>query len=296
MKNIPFLLLALHAPAWGFNQPPANLSATTFMDGGAPSGFYYINYSILTNGRRAVNKDGSTIDGGARVQAFVQVHQFYWLTEKRFLGGKLALDVAAPVVALTASGTLFNVVPVTANGAGMGDMLVGPALHWDGGTLLGRPFFQRVESDLILPTGKYNKNKTANPGSNHWSVDSFYSFFWLFADKWETSWRFWYAYHGKNPDTAVQPGQRVHVNYAVSRELFIPRLRVGAAGYALRQINDDKIAGIRQADSRERVVAIGPGLVYGGQGLTAMLSHPIEFWGQNRFVGARTTLQLIHKF
>jgi len=37
-------------------------------------------------------------------------------------------------------------------------------------------------------------------------------------------------------------------------------------------------------------------LAYQGPGLTAMLSHPIEFWGQNRFVGSRTTLQLIHRF
>ncbi len=70
----------------------------------------------------------------------------------------------------------------------------------------------------------------------------------------------------------------------------------GAAGYIFRQVTDDKLAGARQPDSRERVFALGPGIVYQGQGLTVMLSHPVEFWAQNRFVGARTTLELIYKF
>ncbi|MEK7384724.1 MAG: transporter, partial [Elusimicrobiota bacterium] len=177
----------------------------------------------------------------------------------------------------------------------LGDLLAGAALQWDKAVLLGRPVFQRFESDVNMPTGKYDKTKSANPGMNLWTVDSYYSFVWLFADQWETSLRAWDAFHGENPDTKVMPGQRFHVNYAVSRAV-LPKLRLGATGYVYRQTTDDKIAGVRQADSRERVLAVGPGLVYQGQGLTLMLSHPIEFGGQNRFVGSRTTLQAIHRF
>jgi len=292
---LPLLALTLCSPAWAFNQPPANLSATTFMDGGAPPGLHYVNYSIFTDGRHAVDKDGKVISGGAKVDALSQLHQFYYLTNVSVLGGKLGFDVLMPLVSVTTQGNLYDTIPVTANTAGMGDLMTGLALQWDKGLLLGRPVFQRFESDLTLPTGKYDKTKSANPGENHWTVDSYYSFVWLFADGWETSLRLWYAFHGENPDTRVQPGQRAHLNYAVSREI-LPKLRLGVAGYVFRQTTDDKTAGVRQPDSRERVLAVGPGLVYQGQGLTIMLSHPIEFGGQNRFVGSRTTLQLIHKF
>ncbi|MEK7787592.1 MAG: hypothetical protein AAB658_19480, partial [Chloroflexota bacterium] len=66
------------APARAFNQPPANLSATTFMDGVAPSGLYYVNYTLFTDGRRAVDKNGNTISGGAKVDALTQLHQLYY--------------------------------------------------------------------------------------------------------------------------------------------------------------------------------------------------------------------------
>jgi len=285
----------LRTTAAAFNEPPANLSATTFMDGGAPPGLYYINYEIFADGAKAVDKDGNTITGGARVNALSQLHQFYCLTNWTVLGGTLGFDVLLPIVAVTAQGSLFGVVPVTANTAGFGDLLVGPALQWDKETLLGRPVFQRVESDVTMPTGKYDSTKLANPGSNLWNVDTYYSFVWLFADKWETSERLWYGFNSENPATEVKPGQRAYVDYAVSREV-LPRFRFGAAGYVFRQTTDDKIAGVRQPDSRERVVSAGPGLVYQGRALTFMLSHPIEFLGENRFVGSRTTLELIYRF
>jgi hypothetical protein len=289
------LLAALSSPSWGFNEPPANLSATTFLDGGAPPGLYYINYSIFSDGGKAVDKNGNAIPGGAQVNSFSQLHQLYYLTNYSVLGGELGFDVLLPIVAVTAEGTFYGAFPVTANTAGLGDLLAGPALQWDKGTLLGRPVFQRVESDVTMPTGKYDPTKLANPGSNLWNVDSYYSFVWLFADKWETSERFWYGFNSENPATGIKPGQRAYVDYAVSREV-LPKFRVGAAGYVFRQTTDDKIFGVRQPDSRERVVALGPGVVYQGQGLTFMLSHPIEFLGENRFVGSRTTLQLIYKF
>jgi anthranilate 1,2-dioxygenase (deaminating, decarboxylating) large subunit len=293
--HAPILALVLAgAPVYAFNEPPANMSATTFLDGGAPQGLYYLNYTIFSDGGKAVDKNGNTIPGGAQVDALSQLHQLYYLTDVTVLGGKLGLDLLVPLVAVTAKGSL-GTIPVTANTAGMGDLVAGPALQWDKGTLLGRPVFQRVESDLTMPTGKYDKTQAANPGSNVWTLDSYYSFVWLFADKWETSIRLWYGFNSQNPDTGIMPGQRANSTYAVSREIA-PKLRLGAAGYAFRQTTDDRLAGTRIPDSRERVIAVGPGLAYFGEGLTFMLSHPIEFGGENRFVGSRTTLQLIHKF
>lgn len=275
-------------PAAAFNQPPVNLLTTSFLDGGAPPGFYYINFLIGTRGAKAMDRDGNAILPGAEVDVLVNLNQFYYITSKKVLGGSLALDVLVPVVSPTAR-------VLTANTMGVGDLVLGPALHWDGGTLLGRPLFQRLEVDVVFPTGRYDKAIAVNPGANHYTVEPYYSFVWLFSDKWETSWRVFYAVHGENKDTRTKPGQLLHANWALSRQIG-GKWRLGAAGYALRQTTDDEVAGVKVAGSRERVYAAGPGLVYLGPGLTMMLSNPVEFGARNRFQGSRTTLEIIHRF
>lgn len=299
MKSWALLLLlgSLSSVVNAYNQPPVNLSATTFMDGGAPQGFYYLNYAVLTEGRQAMDKNGDVISGDGRVNALVNLHQFYYVSKIKILGASLALDVAMPVAAVTMRGQL-GLLPLSANTAGLGDLIVGPALHWDGKTFLGKPVFHRIESDWTFPTGKYDKNKLANPGSNLLTVDSYYSFVWFFHPRWETSWRLWYAIHNENDEHffgKVKPGQLFHANYAASYALT-PKWRIGGAGYYLQQTTEDVINGVKSTGSKERGYAFGPGLVYMGQGLAIFLSHPIEFGVKNRFKGSRTTLQMIHKF
>ncbi len=280
----------LHA----YNQPPVNLSVTTFLDGGAPPGLYFIGYSLYTQGNRAVSAQGETISGGAQVEALTHLTQFYYLSKFEFLGAHPAIDVLLPVVSPTISGS-FGGFALSANSAGLGDFLVGPAIQWDKASLLGGPIFQRVEFDLTFPTGKYDKRFSANPGSNLLTFNPYYSMVWLFQPKWDADVRLWYALHGENNETNVKPGQLFHLNYAVSREIY-PQYRAGFAGYFLQQLTEDQKNGTDMVDSKERVAAIGPGAVYMGQGLTAMLSFPIEFAAKNRFQGFRATLELVHKF
>jgi hypothetical protein len=298
--------LMVGGQSWAFNQPPMNHSITTFLDGGAPQGFYYMNYSILTKGKTPMDQDGNEVPGGAKVNALVSSHQFYYISTAKFLGGNLALDVILSLSAVTSKGQLpvpppappGNFFPVTSNTAGMADTIIGPALVWNGGTLLGGPFFQRFELQTTFPTGKYEKDNTINPGSNLTTFNPYYSAVWMFGPKWETSWRFYYAIHSTNKDDVrgpVKPGQAAHLNYAVSREV-LPKWRLGVAGYYLQQLTEDKINGVKVDNSKERVISAGPGFVYMGQGLTAMFSYPLEFSVENRFKGSRATLQLIHKF
>jgi hypothetical protein len=285
---LAFILWSGAAPADAFNQPPVNLCTTSFLDGGAPPGFYYIDFLIATRGDQALDADGREILPGARVDVLVNLNQFYWITGKRVLGGTLALDLLVPVVAPTARG-------LSANTLGLGDLVIGPALHWDGGTLLGRPVFHRVEVDVTFPTGKYDKAIAVNPGANLLTVEPYYSFVWFFRDKWETSWRVFYAVHGENDETKMKPGQLLHANWAFSRRVAA-KWRVGAAGYGLWQTTEDEANGVKVPRSEERAYAAGPGLIYLGPGLTLMLSHPVEFGVRNRFRGSRTTLELIHRF
>jgi hypothetical protein len=282
---------------WGFNQPPLNMSATTFLDGGAPRGVYYLNYSIFVNGDKAFTGDGKKIPGDGQVNVLTQLHQFYYHSPLQLLGGDVGLMVAVPVVALTAKGSL-GATPLSGDTAGLGDVVFAPAIQWDHGSLMGNPVFYRAEFDVTLPTGRYNKDGGIDPGSNLVTYNPYVSVVWLFQPKWETSWRFFYAHHSTNKDHpfgTVKPGQAVHLNYAVSREVF-PKWRLGVAGYYLQQLKNDTINGVKERNTKERVVSAGPGLAYLGQGLTAMVSYPIEFSVENRFRGSRATLQIIHKF
>ncbi|MBK8871470.1 MAG: transporter [Elusimicrobia bacterium] len=297
-KGVVVIGLGTHAIClWAFNQPPLNMSATTFLDGGAPQGVYYLNYSIFVDGNEPLDKDGNVIPGGARVNALTNMHQLYYHSPLSLLGGDAGFMVALPVVGLSAKGSL-GPNPLVADTAGVGDFVFGPALHWDGKTLFGQPVFYRAELTITLPTGRYSNDGKLDVGSNLTTYDPYASVVWFFRPKWETSWRFFYTAHSTNHDYGegtLRPGQAFHLNYAVSREV-IPKWRLGMAGYYLQQLTEDTINGVKQMDSKERVMSAGPGFVYLGQGLTAIFSYPIEFSVENRFKGSRATLQLIHKF
>jgi len=291
-------LVFLSREVFAFNQPPVNLSITTFLDAGAPPGLSYVNYSIFTEGREAVDNNGDVIPGNAHANVLALAHQFVYISNAKLLGANLSMDVILTVSAATVKGSL-GPMPIQANTAGLGDMIVGPTLVWNGKMLLGSPVFHRLELQTTLPTGKYDKNAGVNPGFNLTTFNPYYSFVWMFRQKWETSWRFYYAMHSTNDDSPfgkVKPGNAFHANYAVSREL-LPFLRLGVAGYYFQQLSEDKINGVTATNSKERVMAVGPGLVlFSPGGNLFALSHPVEFGVKNRFKGSRTTLQIISKF
>ncbi|MBI4397103.1 MAG: transporter [Elusimicrobia bacterium] len=279
----------------GYNQPPMNLGATTFLDGGgAPPGLLWMEYVQFANGAKGVDQDGKAIPGGAKVNALVNLSQFFYLSPLKALGGNVGFDVLVPVSAVTVKGSL-GPVPVTANTGGVGDITLGAALQWNRSKLLGAPLFQRAEVYSSFPTGRYDKSRVVNPGANKRFLESYYAFTWMFRPKWETSWRILYGIHEENPDTRVKPGQVFHFNYAFSREVGA-KFRLGAAGYFLQQTTEDRINGTKAVHSKERALSVGPGVVYMGPGFMAMVSHPVDLSVRNRFQGSLTTFQLIHRF
>lgn len=287
--------LALPVPARAFRQPALNYGATTISDGGpVPPGLYLVEYIQYADARSPRDSDGTPIPGGARVTALANLNQIFWLSERKILGAHPGVDLVLPLVALSGSGAL-GAAPLSANRGGPGDLVFGPALQWNGGSLLGRPLHSRVELLATLPTGVYDPAYAVNPGARHWTLEPYYAFTWAFAEAWTTSARLLYAVHGENPRLAAKPGRLFHLNYEVSRAV-IPRLRLGAAGYFLRQLTDDRVAGARVADSKERAFAAGPALAYAGAGALFVLSHLENVFARNRFRTSRTTLQLVCKF
>ncbi len=289
------LIMSMRQNSLAFNQPPLNLSATTFLDGGgAPPGFFLMEYVQFINGEKAVDNNGRSIPGGGRVNVLVSLHQFYYLSPLKLWGANVGLDVLAPVSATTVRGNL-GPIPISANTAGLGDVAIGPALQWNDTKIKGIPIFQRWEMYTVLPSGKYAKSFIVNPGSNIHTYETYYAFTTFLSPRIETSWRIQYAFHSENKETQIKPGQVLHVNYAFSYGLT-QKWRLGAAGYVLQQLNDDELNGFKIAGSKEKGYAAGPGLVYLGGAASIMCSHVTEFGGRNRFQGSRTTLQIINRF
>lgn len=95
------------------------------------------------------------------------------------------------------------------------------------------------------------------------------------APRWEVSWRLHYLQNFKNKDPAsssvqlfegqpvrdTQAGKAAWINFTASYEV-IPNVSVGLNGYYFKQISDDEVNGHRLADSREKVLGIGPGVFW----------------------------------
>src|SRR5262249_13561807 len=149
-------------------------------------------------------------------------------------------------------------------------------------------------------TGQYERDAPISVGSHLWSFNPYYAFTWLFADRFETSWRLDYLWNSinnaPNPGfdaTRLQPGQAVHLNAAVSFPAF-NALPAGVAGDVLQQISDARVDRRDVPRSRERVAALGPGLFY-MEGTTQLIANAYwEFAVENRPAGARVNLVVIH--
>ncbi len=190
--------------------------------------------------------------------------------------------------------------------AGLGDLTVGPFLqlptlsHADGSPLLT----QRVEVDVSIPVGAYDRNRSINPGSNFWSFNPYYAATYWFSPKWSTSGRFMYLWNGRNDQpqagfgdvSNTQAGQALHANltlqYAIDQQLS-----VGLNGYWLKQITDTEVDGHAVSGRREKVWAIGPGLIYAfSKENTLSVNAYFEQQAENRTQGNKLVLNWLHHF
>ena len=249
-------------PSFAFNQPPLNLGLTDILDGALPGpGTYFTEYIQAYQSDDFKDRDGNAIPGDPKVANVLSMNQFVHVYKHKLLGGHLGADLLLPVVAISGSGAVGppgpSSPPVSTNPAVLGDLVAGPFLQWFDTKLLGRPFFQRLELDVTLPIGQYDKKYLINPGSNLWTIEPYYAFTWFLTPEFSTSWRIHYTYNTKNDDpfappgvTSVKPGQAFHFNYSFEYEFF-KNFRGAVAGYYLKQITEDENNGVKQNGTKE---------------------------------------------
>jgi anthranilate 1,2-dioxygenase (deaminating, decarboxylating) large subunit len=321
-KTFAALLLAALAlglagtPALAFNQPPLNLGLTDILDGGPPGpGTYFTEYIQAYDANEFKDGDGNGIPGNPKVANLLSMNQLVHVYQHKLLGGHIGATALLPVVAISGSGTFGppNPAPpgapmnaVTTNPAVLGDLIVGPFLQWFDTKLLGRPFIHRLELDIVMPTGQYDKGYAVNPGSNVWTFEPFYAFTWFLTDKLSTSWRIMYDFHTENDDaapsplnnfsTSMTPGQVFHFNYSFEYEFF-KNFRGAVAGYYLKQTTDDDSGNGKVGNSKEEVFAAGPAVFWiVSPNFSMGLKTAWETSVENRPEGNRTTFRMTYKF
>lgn len=301
-------------PAQAYDLPSVNLGFTSFLDGGPPAGpgFYYSHYLQHWTSDKFTNSEGKDAlpsFADEDLGAWISLSQFLYQSDTPFLfGGKWGLNLMIPVVNLDLDyGTSNDAFPQD-NGSGIGDILVGPLLQWD--PIMGKNgpiFMHRIELQMIFPTGEYDENKELNPGSNFFSFNPYWAATLFLTPKLTASTRIHYLWNRKNDDPGrayqaqgaddTRAGQAFHANFTMAYELLPQKLRVGLNGYYLKQITDTEMDGHDVPDTKEQVLAIGPGLLYHiSRDNHLFFNAYFETDAENRPEGERFNIRWVHHF
>ena len=251
----------------GYGLPSLNLGYYNILDGGPvrPNpGMYWLQYLQYYTTHRFLNQEGRPLYGlpSPRYRYLKTVSQFvYQFNPVESIQAMPGFTLALPTVLY--SKVDRNEIGMKSSGSGFGNLTCGAFLQWLVIMHKDRPLFiHRLEFDFSIPLGK-NKSpkKNINPSSTFFSCGPYWAATLRLAERWHLSWRLYYWWNAKNEVVDSRAGDAMYVNYSLTYEAY-PHLFCGVVGYALGQLHDNKVNGIKVPDSKERVVAAGPGLSY----------------------------------
>lgn len=279
--------------------PSLNLGGTNFLDGVAGPGLLLEETVEYYHGKRFTDPKGKKIPGNNSVESWVLLTHIAYLTKWKILGGYYGAEVLLPIVRVD----LDTDLGIRDRQWGVGDLILSPfILQWVDHKIFNMPYFHRINFPFTLPTGRYDKDASVNIGNHLYSFNPYYAFTLFITPKLETSWRIHYLWNSKNrspPSSfhadSIQPGQAFHLNYAWSYEIF-DGLRAGIAGYYLKQITADEVNDHKRDHSKEKVFAIGPGLMFSKKGFFVYLNGFYEMGAENRPEGMKISLRLSKVF
>ncbi|MCH7935189.1 MAG: transporter, partial [Gemmatimonadetes bacterium] len=245
------------------------------------------------------NADGQALSRPDGIVVAAAVTHVAFLSNRTLLGAHVGAELLVPVVSFD-----LDVAPALQDGGtGIGDLVLGPLLlQWNGHSLFGRPLHHRLGINVTLPTGRHDGRRGGNVGHGTWQFNPHWAFTSMVSSRWEFSGRMHYLWVSESHDLpaslgakTTQAGQAAHSNFALSYALT-NGLRVGAAGYVLKQVTDHRIDGVDQAGSREQVIGLGPGLSWRVGGSTLFANVYLETAVRNRPKGARFFLRWSRPF
>ena len=206
--------------AAAFNQPVYNLGLTNALDGAIPGpGVYGMFYAQFYSGNK-IEVNGDVLPAGevhlseTKVTSMAAVWQIAYISKLKILGGFFGWNIVIPVVVINSKGHINAAVSAHCrsvagtqieNTGGLGDIITGPVFQWSGKSLFGKPYFHRVELDVIVPTGKYSDEYLINPGSNIVTFNPYYAFTLFPTPKTDFSMRIHYAWNSTNNSPYMDP-------------------------------------------------------------------------------------------
>ena len=170
------LLVAFNQSAKAYDEPNLNLGFTSFLDGGLPAGpgFYAVEYLQFYKANKLTDQYGNSLGlPKSDIDALVSLTQFIYVSNLKVGSGSLGLDVIVPWVAsANVDDGLGN--SVLKGRTGLGDLLIGPLIQFDPIMGANGPLFvQRIEFQILAPTGLYDRTAAVQPGANFWSFDPY---------------------------------------------------------------------------------------------------------------------------
>lgn len=269
-----------------------------------PPGFYYLDAVIYyradefkgNNGKDLRDPIGQKID--FKVDAFVNLFRFIWVTKKKFFGADYGTQLIVPAVY---QHVRFG--DVSDSKAGLGDITWSPFLL---GWHFGKNLHIVGQLDVSAPTGRYDvddsgKPELVNTSRNYWSFLPMLNVTYLTDSGIEATARFAYVLNAKNTKTDYLSGQEFYIDWAISKVLS-PSWQAGIQGYAYWQLTDDK-QNSRKVDDpvfrdgfKGQAYALGPVVWYRYKNMQFALKYQWELGIKNRPEGERAVLKFCYAF
>lgn len=307
-KHVGALALALGVATPGLaldlQQPGVNLGATSMEDGGGGAGTLLQWSMSRFSAEHSYDAEGSRSALPYHKELWVLRPHYAWNAKTQWLGGHPGWEVIVPLLGMDLQlGSLPRQQRTRISNPSLA-----VNLQWLDKRLLGRRFDSRLALGMSLPLGDYQADAALNLGTDYFSFTPYYAFTWRASEDWEISGRLMYLWNGRSDDPEsrvsaafgapvheVQVGQAWHVNLSASYALS-PQWRLGIAGYWFDQLDADRINGVAQADSRERIAGIGPGLQWKHRQHRFVGNIYRESKARNRSAGQQVVLRYLYVY
>ncbi|AKJ27542.1 SphA family protein [Caldimonas brevitalea] len=198
-----------------------------------------------------------------KIEATVLVPRVTYISELRYLEGRVGASVSLPIVhqrnSIDFSGPLPPAALAAAGDArsgsksGLGDAEISTFLDWqtDDYRLVG-------SLGVVAPTGAYDKDRAVNPGAgDFWTLRPGLVAAYVWENGFEVGSRTTYSFNTRNRDTDVRSGQYLHSDFSGLYRLN-DTTRVGLQGFVLKQTTRDSGPGVASHGNEVQSLGLGP--------------------------------------
>ena len=260
-----------------------------FLTGAAPPpGFYVLEYGEIYRADKL--KDGAGHDVPLpvfNVAANVLSTRFVWSTPFTLAGGNLMLHAIVPLVDLK-----IEVPGLSQHKTSVADVTFGPGLAFHHSANL----HSVVGVDLVAPVGGYDRNDLTNIGRNYWSLQPLYTVSYVDPTGFNGDFKLTFNLNQRNKDTDYRSGNEAFLDFCAGWGIGNGWV-LGAGGFAMRQLTDDRHAGAAVPESKSQAFAIGPSFKYdNGKGWFITAKWEREMSVRNRPEGSALWIKTILPF